>query len=63
GPQRQGGGADRPAVAATADAGAALSAATAPGASDAPKGPALKRVRKAAAPAAGEQPKGEGKGE
>ena len=62
GPQRQGGGTDRPAVvAAAADAGAAP--ASAPGASDAPKGPALKRVRKAVAPAAGEQPKGEGKGE
>ena len=62
GPQRQGGGTDRPAVvAAAADAGAAP--ASAPGASDAPKGPALKRVRKAVAPAAGEPPKGEGKGE
>jgi small subunit ribosomal protein S3 len=56
---RQGPGADRPQVAATD----VSQAAAAPGAADAPKGPAIKRVRKAVPPVGAEPPKSDGKGE
>ena len=59
GAPRQGTGADRPA----GPVDAANAPTSAAGTSDAPKGPAVKRVRKAPAPVSTEPAKGEGKGE
>jgi len=55
------GGGDRPPVAAAAEGAPATPASAGP--ADAPKGPAIKRVRKAPAPAGGDAPKADGKGE
>ncbi len=57
---RQGPGTDRPA---TAGADATQAPAAVAGAADAPKGPAVKRVRKAPAPVGAEPSKSDGKGE